>query len=191
MIRRKVASALAAVCPVIIRPAELTPLTALAAVELAVRAGIPAGVLNMITADSDGSIAIGKVICASEVVHHISFTGSTEAGRILVAQSAPTIKKLSLALGGNAPFIVFDDADIDSAVKGAMARKYRNAGQTCVCANRIYVQDKVDDEFVEKFAAKVRAVKVGNGFEDGVSQGPLIEDAAVEKVARRVADAIA
>ncbi|MDO8769223.1 MAG: aldehyde dehydrogenase family protein, partial [Burkholderiaceae bacterium] len=125
------------------------------------------------------------------VVRHISFTGSTEVGRILMAQSAPTVKKMSLELGGNAPFIVFDDANVDSAVEGAMASKYRNAGQTCVCANRIYVQDSVYDEFVEKFAAKVRAVKVGNGFEDGVSQGPLIEDAAVEKVARHVADAVA
>ncbi|WP_096699143.1 NAD-dependent succinate-semialdehyde dehydrogenase [Polaromonas sp. AER18D-145] len=191
MITRKVAPALAAGCPVIIKPAELTPLTALAAAELAIRAGIPAGVLNMITADSDNSIAVGKVLCASDVVRHISFTGSTEVGRILMAQSAPTVKKMSLELGGNAPFIVFDDANVDSAVEGAMASKYRNAGQTCVCANRIYVQDSVYDEFVEKFAAKVRAVKVGNGFEDGVSQGPLIEDAAVEKVARHVADAVA
>ena len=191
MITRKVAPALAAGCPVIIKPAELTPLTALAAAELAVRAGIPAGVLNLITADSDNSIAVGKVFCASDVVRHISFTGSTEVGRILMAQSAPTVKKLSLELGGNAPFIVFDDADIDSAVEGAMASKYRNAGQTCVCANRIYVQDGVYDEFVQKFAAKVKAVKVGNGFEDGVSQGPLIEDAAVDKVVRHVADAVA
>ncbi len=191
MITRKVAPALAAGCPVIIKPAELTPLTALAAAELAVRAGIPAGVLNLITADADNSIAVGKVFCSSEVVRHISFTGSTEVGRILMAQSAPTVKKLSLELGGNAPFIVFDDADIDSAVEGAMASKYRNAGQTCVCANRIYVQDGVYDEFVQKFAAKVKAVKVGNGFEDGVSQGPLIEDAAVEKVVRHVADAVA
>ncbi|WP_066706495.1 NAD-dependent succinate-semialdehyde dehydrogenase [Curvibacter delicatus] len=191
MITRKVAPALAAGCPVIIKPAELTPLTALAVAELAIRAGIPAGVLNLITADGDNSIAVGKVFCASEVVRHISFTGSTEVGRILMAQSAPTVKKLSLELGGNAPFIVFDDADIDSAVEGAMASKYRNAGQTCVCANRIYVQDGVYDEFVQKFAAKVKAVKVGNGFEDGVSQGPLIEDAAVQKVERHVADAVA
>ena len=191
MITRKVAPALAAGCPVIIKPAELTPLTALAAAELAIRAGIPAGVLNMITADSDNSIAVGKVFCASDVVRHISFTGSTEVGRILMAQSAPTVKKLSLELGGNAPFIVFDDADIDSAVEGAMASKYRNAGQTCVCANRIYVQDGVYDEFVKKFAAKVAAVKIGNGFEDGVSQGPLIEPAALDKVERHVADAVA
>jgi succinate-semialdehyde dehydrogenase/glutarate-semialdehyde dehydrogenase len=191
MITRKVAPALAAGCPVIIKPAELTPLTALAAAELAMRAGIPAGVLNMIVADTDNSIAVGKVFCASDVVRHISFTGSTEVGRILMAQSAPTVKKLSLELGGNAPFIVFDDADIDSAVEGAMASKYRNAGQTCVCANRIYVQDSVYDEFVKKFAAKVAAVKIGNGFEDGVSQGPLIEPAAVDKVERHVKDAVA
>jgi succinate-semialdehyde dehydrogenase/glutarate-semialdehyde dehydrogenase len=191
MITRKVAPALAAGCPVIIKPAELTPLTALAAAELAVRAGIPAGVINIITADADNSIAVGKVFCASDIVRHISFTGSTEVGRILMAQSAPTVKKLSLELGGNAPFIVFDDADLDSAVEGAMASKYRNAGQTCVCANRIYVQDGVYDQFVKKFAEKVKTVKVGNGFEDGVSQGPLIEDAAVQKVQRHLDDAVA
>ncbi|MFM1949640.1 MAG: Succinate-semialdehyde dehydrogenase GabD, partial [Pseudomonadota bacterium] len=168
---------------------ELTPLTALAAGELAIRAGIPAGVINLLTADSDNSIAAGKVFCSSDIVRHISFTGSTEVGRILMAQSAPTVKKLSLELGGNAPFIVFDDADIDSAVEGAMASKYRNAGQTCVCANRIYVQESVYDTFVQKFAAKVNALKVGNGFEEGVVQGPLIEPAALEKVARHVADA--
>ncbi len=191
MITRKVAPALAAGCPVIIKPAELTPLTALAAAELAVRAGIPAGVINILSADSDQSIAIGKVLCASDVVRHLSFTGSTEVGRILMAQSAPTVKKLSLELGGNAPFIVFDDADIDSAVEGAIASKYRNAGQTCVCANRLYVQAGVYDAFVEKFAARVAAFKVGNGFDDGVVQGPLIEDAAVEKVQRHVNDAVA
>ncbi len=191
MITRKVAPALAAGCPVVIKPAELTPLTALAAAELAIRAGIPAGVLNVITADSDNSIAIGKVICASAIVRHLSFTGSTEVGRILMAQSAPTIKKLSLELGGNAPFIVFDDADIDSAVDGAMASKYRNAGQTCVCANRIYVQDGVYDVFTQKFAAKVKQLKVGNGFTEGVTTGPLIEDAAIDKVSRHVTDALA
>ncbi len=191
MITRKVAPALAAGCTVIIKPAELTPLTALAAAELAIRAGIPAGVLNMITADADNSIAIGKVLCASSVVRHISFTGSTEVGRILMAQSAPTVKKLSLELGGNAPFIVFDDADIDSAVEGAFASKYRNAGQTCVCSNRLYVQAGVYDEFVSKFAAKVKTAKVGNGFEDGVNQGPLIEEAALQKVERHVQDALA
>ena len=191
MITRKVAPALAAGCPVVIKPAELTPLTALAAAELAIRAGIPAGVLNVITADSANSIAVGKVLCASDVVRHLSFTGSTEVGRILMAQCAPTVKKLSLELGGNAPFIVFDDADIDSAVEGAFASKYRNAGQTCVCSNRIYVQEGVYDEFTAKFAAKVRTAKVGNGFEEGVNQGPLIEEAALEKVQRHVDDAVA
>ena len=191
MITRKVAPALAAGCPVIIKPAELTPLTALAAAELALRAGSPAGVLNMVTADADNSIAVGKVICASDVVRHLSFTGSTEVGRILMAQSAPTVKKMSLELGGNAPFIVFDDADIASAVEGALASKYRNAGQTCVCANRFYVQAGVYDQFVAQFTARVKLMKVGNGFDDGVAQGPLIEDAAVAKVTRHVADAIA
>jgi succinate-semialdehyde dehydrogenase/glutarate-semialdehyde dehydrogenase len=191
MITRKVAPALAAGCPVIIKPAELTPLTALACAELAGRAGIPPGVLNMLSADSSNSIAIGKVFCASSVVRHISFTGSTEVGRILMAQSAPTIKKLSLELGGNAPFIVFDDADIDSAVAGAFASKFRNAGQTCVCTNRFYVQAGVYDQFVESFAAKVRTTKVGNGFEEGINQGPLIENAALEKVQRHVDDALA
>jgi succinate-semialdehyde dehydrogenase/glutarate-semialdehyde dehydrogenase len=191
MITRKVAPALAAGCPVVIKPAELTPLTALAAAELAMRAGIPAGVLNVITADSDNSVAVGKVLCASDVVRHLSFTGSTEVGRILMAQCAPTVKKLSLELGGNAPFIVFDDADIDSAVEGAFASKYRNAGQTCVCSNRLYVQEGVYDEFVTKFAAKVKTAKVGNGFEDGVNQGPLIEEAALDKVQRHVDDAVA
>jgi len=190
MITRKVAPALAAGCPVVIKPAELTPLTALAAAELAMRAGIPAGVFNLLTADSANSIAVGKVFCASDTVRHISFTGSTEVGRILMAQSAPTVKKLALELGGNAPFIVFDDADLDSAVEGAMVSKYRNAGQTCVCANRLYVQDGVYDEFVRKFAAKVKTMKVGNGFEEGVTQGPLIEAAAVEKVQRHLQDAL-
>jgi succinate-semialdehyde dehydrogenase/glutarate-semialdehyde dehydrogenase len=191
MITRKVAPALAAGCPVIIKPAELTPLTALAAAALAMRAGIPAGVLNMVTADAENSIAVGKVICASPVVRHLSFTGSTEVGRILMAQSAPTVKKLSLELGGNAPFLVFDDADIDSAVEGAFASKYRNAGQTCVCSNRIYVQSGVYEQFIEKFAAKVKTAKVGNGFDADVNQGPLIEEAALVKVERHVADALA
>ncbi|MDO9435877.1 NAD-dependent succinate-semialdehyde dehydrogenase [Hydrogenophaga sp.] len=189
MITRKVAPALAAGCPVIIKPAELTPLTALAAAELAVRAGIPAGVFNVITADSDNSIAVGRALCASDVVRHLSFTGSTEVGRILMAQCAPTVKKLALELGGNAPFIVFDDADIDSAVEGALASKFRNAGQTCVCANRLYVQDGVYDVFVQKFAARVSALKVGNGFTEGVAQGPLIEPAALDKVQRHLDDA--
>ncbi|MDP9902167.1 NAD-dependent succinate-semialdehyde dehydrogenase [Variovorax ginsengisoli] len=191
MITRKVAPALAAGCTVVIKPAELTPLTALAVAELALRAGIPAGVLNVLSADADNSIEIGKELCESDVVRHLSFTGSTEVGRILMRQCAPTIKKLSLELGGNAPFLVFDDADIDSAVEGAIASKYRNAGQTCVCANRLYVQEGVYDVFIEKLAAKVKSLKVGNGFEAGVLQGPLIEDAAVAKVQRHVDDALA
>ena len=191
MITRKVAPALAAGCPVIIKPAEATPLSALAVAELAQRAGMPAGVLNILTADAERSIAIGKVLCASDVVRHLSFTGSTEVGRILAAQCAPTIKKLSLELGGNAPFIVFDDADLDSAVEGAMVSKYRNAGQTCVCANRLYAQDGIYDAFVAKLADKARAIKVGNGFEAGINQGPLIDAQAMAKVESHVADALA
>jgi succinate-semialdehyde dehydrogenase/glutarate-semialdehyde dehydrogenase len=191
MITRKVAPALAAGCTVVIKPAEATPLSALALGELAQRAGLPAGVLNIITADADQSIEIGKVLCSSDVVRHLSFTGSTEVGRILARQCAHTIKKISLELGGNAPFIVFDDADIDSAVEGAMVSKYRNAGQTCVCANRFYVQAGVYDQFVEKLAAKAQGIKVGNGFEAGVHQGPLIDDEAIAKVESHVADALA
>jgi succinate-semialdehyde dehydrogenase/glutarate-semialdehyde dehydrogenase len=191
MITRKVAPALAAGCPVILKPAEATPLSALAVAELAQRAGMPAGVLNILTADAEQSIAIGKVLCASDVVRHLSFTGSTEVGRILAAQCAPTIKKLSLELGGNAPFIVFDDADLDSAVEGAMISKYRNAGQTCVCANRLYAQDGIYDAFVAKLAEKAKAIKVGNGFETGVNQGPLIDAQAMAKVEAHVADALA
>ena len=191
MITRKVAPALAAGCPVIIKPAEQTPLSALAVAELAQRAGMPAGVLNVLCADSDNSIEIGKVLCSSDVVRHLSFTGSTEVGRILARQCANTIKKVSLELGGNAPFIVFDDADIDSAVEGAMVSKYRNAGQTCVCANRLYVQAGVYDSFVAKLAAKASGIKVGNGFEAGIQQGPLIDDAAIAKVESHVADALA
>jgi succinate-semialdehyde dehydrogenase/glutarate-semialdehyde dehydrogenase len=191
MITRKVAPALAAGCPVVIKPAEQTPLSALACAELALRAGMPPGVLNVLSADAQRSIAIGHVLCESDVVRHLSFTGSTEVGRILAAQCAPTIKKISLELGGNAPFIVFDDADIDSAVEGAMVSKYRNAGQTCVCANRLYVQEGVYDAFVEKLAAKARGIKVGNGFEAGVNQGPLIDAQAMRKVQAHVADALA
>ena len=191
MITRKVAPALAAGCPVIIKPAEATPLSALAAAELAQRAGMPAGVLNIVTADAGQSIAVGKALCASDVVRHLSFTGSTEVGRILMAQSAPTVKKISLELGGNAPFIVFDDADIDSAVEGAMVSKYRNAGQTCVCANRLYVQDSVYDAFITNLAAKAQGLKVGNGFEAGVTTGPLIDEQALAKVEAHVADALA
>jgi succinate-semialdehyde dehydrogenase / glutarate-semialdehyde dehydrogenase len=191
MITRKVAPALAAGCTVVIKPAEQTPLSALAVAELAQRAGMPAGVLNVLCADSVNSVAIGDVLCSSDVVRHLSFTGSTEVGRILARQCAPTIKKLSLELGGNAPFIVFDDADIPSAVEGAMASKYRNAGQTCVCANRIYVQAAVYDDFVAKLAAAAASIQVGNGFAAGVNQGPLIDDAAISKVQSHVADALA
>jgi len=191
MITRKVAPALAAGCTVVIKPAEQTPLSALAVAELAQRAGMPAGVLNVLTADADSSIEIGKVLCASDIVRHLSFTGSTEVGRILMRQCAPTIKKLSLELGGNAPFIVFEDADLDSAVEGAMISKYRNAGQTCVCANRLYVQESVYDEFVAKLAVKAGAIKVGGGFEPGVTQGPMIDDQALKKVEAHVADALA
>ncbi|WP_077037208.1 NAD-dependent succinate-semialdehyde dehydrogenase [Pelomonas sp. KK5] len=191
MITRKVAPALAAGCTVVIKPAEATPLSALAVAELAQRAGMPSGVLNVLTADAQGSVEIGKKLCASDIVRHLSFTGSTEVGRILMQQCAPTVKKLSLELGGNAPFIVFDDADLDSAAEGALVSKYRNAGQTCVCANRIYVQAGVYDAFLEKLAAKVAVLKVGNGFDAGVTIGPLIESAAIDKVESHVADALA
>ncbi len=191
MITRKIAPALAAGCTIVIKPAEQTPLSALALAELARRAGLPAGVINVLTADSERSIAIGKVLCDSPVVRHLSFTGSTPVGRILMAQSAPTIKKLALELGGHAPFIVFDDADIDAAVDGALVSKYRNAGQTCVCTNRFYVHDKVHDEFVQKFAAAAAKIRVGNGLEAGVQQGPLIDGQALAKVAEHVADALA
>ncbi|MBN8488930.1 MAG: NAD-dependent succinate-semialdehyde dehydrogenase [Burkholderiales bacterium] len=191
MITRKVAPALAAGCPVVIKPAEATPLSALAVAELAQRAGMPAGVLNVVTADAAQSIEVGKVLCSSDVVRHLSFTGSTEVGRILMQQCAPTVKKLSLELGGNAPFIVFDDADLDSAAEGAAISKYRNSGQTCVCTNRFYVQDSVYDAFIEKLAAKAAAIKVGNGFKAGINQGPMIDDQAIAKVEDHVADALA
>ena len=190
MITRKIAPAMAAGCTIVIKPAELTPLSALALAELALRAGIPPGVINILTADASQSISIGKTLCESPVVRHLSFTGSTEVGRILMAQCAPTIKKLALELGGHAPFIVFEDADIDAAVSGAVTSKYRNSGQTCVCANRFYVHKKIQDEFVAKFAKAIESIKVGNGMEAGVTQGPLIEPAALEKVERHVADAL-
>jgi succinate-semialdehyde dehydrogenase/glutarate-semialdehyde dehydrogenase len=191
MITRKIAPALAAGCTVVLKPAEQTPLSALALAELAERAGIPAGVVNIITADSENSIAIGKVLCDSPIVRKLTFTGSTQVGRILMQQSAPTIKKLSLELGGNAPFIVFEDADLDAAIDGAMASKYRNAGQTCVCTNRFYVHAKVYDAFTKKLADAVnQRLKVGEGFEDAVTTGPLIDDAAIKKVDEHVQDAI-
>ena len=190
MITRKIAPAMAAGCTIVIKPAELTPLSALALAELAKRAGVPDGVINIVTADANQSIAIGKTLCASPTVRHLSFTGSTEVGRILMEQCAPTVKKLALELGGHAPFIVFEDADIDAAVSGAMASKFRNSGQTCVCANRFYVHKKVQDAFVEKFAKALEVIKVGNGMQAGITQGPLIETAALEKVKKHVADAI-
>ncbi len=192
MITRKVAPALAAGCTIVLKPAEQTPLSALALAVLAEQAGIPAGVLNIITADSEQSIAIGKVLCNSPTVRKLTFTGSTPVGRILMQQSAQTLKKMSLELGGHAPFIVFEDADIDAAIEGAMVSKYRNAGQTCVCTNRFYVHAKVYDSFAEKLAARVSgSLSVGEGFEDKVTTGPLIDEAAVAKVEEHVQDAVA
>ena len=188
MITRKVAPALAAGCPIVLKPAGLTPYSALALAVLAERAGVPKGVFSVVIGDST---AIGAELCANPIVRKLSFTGSTAVGRTLMQQCAPTVKKLSLELGGNAPFIVFDDADLDAAVTGAIASKYRNAGQTCVCANRIYVQDGVYEEFARRFTDKVRELKVGNGMEAGVDQGPLIEDKAVDKVEAHIADALA
>jgi succinate-semialdehyde dehydrogenase/glutarate-semialdehyde dehydrogenase len=190
MITRKVAPALAAGCTIVIKPAEQTPLSALALAELAHRAGMPAGVMNVITADDERSIVVGETLCASPIVRHLSFTGSTAVGRILMRQCAPTIKKLSLELGGHAPFIVFDDADLDAAVKGAVQSKYRNAGQVCIATNRFYVQESVYDAFVEKLAAATTKIKVGNGFEPGVWQGPLIDTQALAKVEEHVNDAV-
>ena len=188
MITRKAGPALAAGCPMVLKPAGLTPLSALALAVLAERAGIPKGVFNVVTGSSK---AIGAEMTANPIVRKLSFTGSTEVGRVLMAQSAPTIKKLSLELGGNAPFIVFDDADLDAAVEGAIASKYRNMGQTCVCANRLYVQDGVYEQFAQKLVAAVGKLKVGNGLDAGVTQGPLIEDKAVLKVEEHIADALA
>ena len=188
MITRKVAPALAAGCTVVLKPAEQTPYSALALAELAERAGFPKGVLNILTGDAP---AIGAELCANPSVRKVSFTGSTEVGRLLMKQSAPTVKKISLELGGNAPFIVFDDADLDAAVEGAMVSKYRNTGQTCVCANRLFVQDGVYDRFAEKLALEVKELKVGAGTEGGVNQGPLIDGNALAKVEEHVADALA
>lgn len=190
MITRKVAPAIAAGCTIVIKPAEQTPLSALAIAELAHRAGIPAGVVNVVTADSEQSIAVGKVLCTNPVVRHVSFTGSTPVGRILMEQCAPTVKKIGLELGGHAPFIVFDDADLDAAVVGALQSKYRNAGQTCVCTNRFYVHESIYDVFVQKLGEGAAKIKVGNGFEQGVLQGPLIDAQAVKKVEQHVSDAV-
>jgi succinate-semialdehyde dehydrogenase / glutarate-semialdehyde dehydrogenase len=188
MITRKAGAALAAGCAMVVKPASETPLSALAMAELAHRAGIPAGVFSVVTGSAR---EIGAEMCANPIVRGLTFTGSTEIGRLLMQQCAPTVKKLGMELGGNAPFIVFDDADLDAAVQGAMASKYRNAGQTCVCANRIYVQEKVYDAFAEKLAAAVGKLKVGNGVEDGITTGPLINLAAVKKVEEHIADAVA
>ncbi|WP_339845567.1 NADP-dependent succinate-semialdehyde dehydrogenase [uncultured Halopseudomonas sp.] len=189
MITRKAAPALAAGCAMVLKPAPQTPFSALALVALAEQAGLPAGLLSVVTADVEQSIAVGGELCANPIVRKLSFTGSTGVGIKLMEQCAPTLKKLSLELGGNAPFIVFDDADLDAAVEGAMISKYRNAGQTCVCANRIYVQDGVYDAFAEKLVAAVNKLKVGNGADDGVTTGPLINAAAVNKVQQHLADA--
>jgi succinate-semialdehyde dehydrogenase/glutarate-semialdehyde dehydrogenase len=191
MITRKVAPALAAGCTVVVKPAEQTPLTALALAVLAERAGFPPGVFNLVTGSAASAPLIGGELTANPTVRKLSFTGSTEVGRLLMAQCAPTLKKISLELGGNAPFIVFDDADVDAAVEGAMASKYRNAGQTCVCANRLLVQDGVYEAFARKLAARVAALKVGAGTEDGVNQGPLIDAQALAKVEAHIADAVA
>jgi succinate-semialdehyde dehydrogenase/glutarate-semialdehyde dehydrogenase len=187
MIARKVGPALAAGCTMVIKPAELTPYSAFAMAVLAERAGVPAGVISVVTGDSR---AIGGELTSNPIVRKLSFTGSTAVGKLLMSQCSSTVKKLSLELGGNAPFIVFDDADLDAAVAGAIASKYRNAGQTCVCANRLLVQSGIYDRFAEKLAAAVAAMKVGNGLEDGVKIGPLIDDKAVSKAEEHVNDAV-
>jgi succinate-semialdehyde dehydrogenase/glutarate-semialdehyde dehydrogenase len=187
MITRKAAPAFAAGCAVILKPAPDTPFTALALAELAKRAGLPDGLLQVVTGDA---ISIGEVLTKSKTVRKLSFTGSTRVGKILMEQSASNVKKLSLELGGNAPFIVFDDADINAAVDGAMIAKFRNAGQTCVCANRIYVHDNVYEQFAAKLVDRVRKLKVGNGLDPDTQIGPLINDAAVAKVRSHIKDAV-
>ena len=191
MITRKAGPALAAGCTMVLKPAEQTPFSALAMAELAHRAGIPRGVLNVVTGDAASSIEIGKELCANPIVRKLTFTGSTEVGRILYRQCADTIKKLSLELGGNAPFLVFDDADLDAAAEALMACKFRNAGQTCVTANRIYVQAAVYDAFAEKFGARLAGLKVGRGTDAGVNVGPLIDEQGLFKVETHVSDAVA
>ena len=189
MITRKVAPGIAAGCACVLKPAEQTPLSALALAELAHRAGLPAGVMNIVTGMD--APAMGSALCDDDRIRKMTFTGSTEVGRILMRQSADTLKKMSLELGGNAPLIVFDDADLDLAIAGAMASKYRNAGQTCVCANRLFVQDGIYDEFARRLTEASAAMKVGDGLEEGVEQGPIIDDQGLAKVERHVADAIA
>ncbi len=187
MITRKVGPALAAGCTAVVKPAGATPLTALALAALAEEAGVPAGVLNVVTGKSG---PIGEVLTTHEAVRVVTFTGSTEVGRTLMKQAAEGIKKVGLELGGNAPFIVFDDADLDAAVEGAIISKYRNMGQTCVCANRLYVQSGVHDAFLEKLVVAVGKLKVGNGLDEGVTQGPLVAESAVDKVEEHIADAV-
>lgn len=187
MITRKVAPALAAGCTVVVKPAPETPLTALALAELARRAGFPAGSFNVVTGDA---VAIGSVLTSHPAVRLVGFTGSTPTGKLLMRQAASTVKRVALELGGNAPFIVFDDADVDAAVEGAMASKFRNSGQTCVCTNRIYVQSAVHDVFVAKLTERVKQLRVGCGFDDGVVQGPLISERAVAKVEAHIEDAL-
>ena len=187
MITRKVAPALAAGCTCVIKPSELTPLSALALAQLAEEAGFPKGVINILTTDK--AEEVGKEMCYNSTVRKLSFTGSTVVGKILLKQCADTVKKVSLELGGNAPFIVFDDADLDSAVEGAIASKFRNAGQTCVCSNRLFVQESVYDEFVERFSKKVEALRIGNGMDKQTEVGPLIENKALEFVETVVSDA--
>jgi succinate-semialdehyde dehydrogenase/glutarate-semialdehyde dehydrogenase len=188
MITRKVGPALAAGCTMVLKPAEATPFSALALAVLAEQAGVPPGVFSVVTGNAR---EIGAELTSNAIVRKLTFTGSTEVGRLLMQQCAPTIKKLSLELGGNAPFIVFDDADLDAAVEGALFSKYRNSGQTCVCANRLYVQDGVYEEFARKLVARVQAIEVGDGRDAGVTQGPLIDDKAVRKVEEHIADALA
>jgi succinate-semialdehyde dehydrogenase / glutarate-semialdehyde dehydrogenase len=188
MLSRKIGPALAAGCTVVVKPSEFTPYCGLLWAVLAEKAGIPAGVVNVVTGDA---VAIGGALTGSPLVRKLTFTGSTRVGKLLYEQSGGTMKKLSMELGGNAPFIVFDDADLDKAVEGAIASKYRNSGQTCVCTNRFYVQDGIYDAFAERLAARAKALKVGNGFEEGVQQGPLINEAALKKVAAHVEDALA
>ena len=188
MIARKAGPALAAGCTLVVKPASETPCSALALAELAARAGLPAGVLNVVHGDPE---LVGDVLTGSPAVRALSFTGSTEVGRLLLAKCAPTVKKVALELGGNAPLIVFDDADLELAVEGAMASKFRNAGQTCVCANRILVQAGIHDRFVERLEAAVSGLRVGNGFDPDVDQGPLVSAAAVDKVRQHIADAVA
>jgi succinate-semialdehyde dehydrogenase/glutarate-semialdehyde dehydrogenase len=187
MVTRKVAPALAAGCTIVLKPAEQTPYTALALASLALEAGVPPGVFNVVTGTPE---PIGRELTANRLVRKVTFTGSTEVGKLLLRQCADTVKKVSLELGGNSPFLVFDDADLDAAAEGAVACKFRNTGQTCVCANRILVQDGVYEAFVQRFAAKVAALKVGNGFEPGVQQGPLIDHSAVERLELHVDDAL-